>query len=105
MITGLKMNRIGEKNMISTTCNKKQATTLDAMNINNNDVCDIIEDVHGKDKFGKEFDIVLIPECEYDEDFSENEEGSSGESNNKDGDELWQSLLELLFYYMSMIQK
>ena len=41
-------------------------------------VCEIIEQVHRRDKFDKEFDIRLISECEYDEDSCENEEGDSG---------------------------
>ena len=88
MITGIKMKKIDETNMIPNTCNTKQATHLGAMKINANNICDIIEEVHRRDKFDKEFDIGLTSECKYDEDSSENEEDSSGKSNNEEGIEL-----------------
>ena len=48
------------------------------MKINNDDVCEIIEEVYRRDKFDKEFDIRLVSKYEYDEDISENEETISG---------------------------
>ena len=73
------MKRIDEKNMLPNTCSKKQATSLDTMKIDDNDECDIIEEVYRRDKFDKEFDIGLISECEEDGSNSEDEEESSGE--------------------------
>ena len=91
------MKRIDEKNMLPNTCSKKQATSLDTMKIDDNDECEIIEEVYRRDKFDKEFDIGMISECEYDEKSSEDEKWSSGESNNEDGDELRQILLVVAF--------
>ena len=71
------MKRIHEQNNLPSTCNKKQATNLDAMRIDDNDICGIIEGVHRTDKFDLYFDIGLISECEYDENSSENEEESN----------------------------
>ena len=88
LIIGLMMKRIDEKNMLPNTCSKKQATSLDTMKIDDNDECEIIEEVNRRDNFNKEFDIGLTSEYEYDEDSNENEEESSGESNNEEGDEL-----------------
>ena len=65
-----------------------QATNLDAMKIDDNDVCEIIEEVHRREKFDKEFDIGLISKYEYDDDSSENEENSRSENNNEEVDEL-----------------
>ena len=87
-IIGLKMIRIDETNTLPSRCNKKQETKLDAIKIGDNDACEIIKEVNRRDNFDKEFDIGLISECEYDEDSNENEEESSGESNNEQGDEL-----------------
>ena len=75
------------KNTLPSTCNKKQAANVDATKIDDNDICEIMEEVHRRNKFDKEFDTVLISECEYDEDSSKNEEENSGESNNEEGDE------------------
>ena len=86
------MKRIDEKNMLPNTCSKKQATSLDTMKVDDNDECEIIEEV-----YRREFDIGMIFECEYDEKSSEGEEWSSGESNNEDGDELRQILLVVTF--------
>ena len=79
LITGVKIKRIGETNMIPNACNKKQTTNQEAMKMDDNDVCDVIEDVHRRDKFNKEYDVRLISECEYDKDTSENEEEISGD--------------------------
>ena len=49
------------------------------MKIYDDDVCEIIEEVHRRDKFDKEFDIGLIFEYEYDEYTSENEDKCSGD--------------------------
>ena len=49
------------------------------MKMDDNDVCDVIEEVHRRDKFNKEYDVRLISECEYDKDTSENEEEISGD--------------------------
>ena len=99
------MKRIDVTNTLRSTCNKKQATNSNTMKIDDNDVCEIIEDVHKWDKLDKEFDISLISECEYDEDTSENEEESSGTINSEENDELWQYLLVVKFYNINMIQK
>ena len=58
------------------------------MQINDKDICEIIEEVHRRYKLDKELDIGLISQCQYDEISSENEEESSGESNNEEDDEL-----------------
>ena len=49
---------------LPSTCNKKQGKKLEAMKIDDNDVCGIIEEVHRRDKFDRDFDIGLISECE-----------------------------------------
>ena len=49
------------------------------MKIDDNDVCEIIEEGHRRDKFDKDFDIGLISECEENENNSEDEEETSGE--------------------------
>ena len=49
------------------------------MKIDDDDVFEIIAEVHRRDKFDKEFNIGLIFECEYDENTRENEEKSSGD--------------------------
>ena len=71
------MKRIDEENALPSTCNKKQTSNLDAINIDDNDVCGIIKE--RRDTFDKKYDIGLISECEYDENSSGNEEESSGE--------------------------
>lgn len=73
------MKRIGEKNILPNKCNKKHAANQESMKIDDDDVWEIIEEVHKKDKFDKEFDIGLIFEYEYGNDTSENEEDSSGD--------------------------
>ena len=101
LITGLKINRIDEMNI----CNRKQATNLDTMKVDDNDICEIIESVHRRDKFDIVFDIDIVSECEYNEGSSENEEESSGENDNKEYDEIRQRLMVVIFYYMNIIQK
>ena len=54
------MRRIDGSNTLPSTCNK-----------NNNDICEIIVEVQKRDKIEKMF-------CEYDKQFSKNEELSSG---------------------------
>ena len=65
--------------MVPSKCNKKEATNQRAMKIDDDDICEIIEEVYRRDKFDKEFDIGLISECEEDGSNSEDEEESSGE--------------------------
>ena len=65
--------------MLPSKCNKKEATNQGAMKIDDDDICEIIEEVYRRDKFDKEFDIGLISECEEDGSNSEDEEESSGE--------------------------
>ena len=65
--------------MLPNKCNKKQATNQGAMKIDDDDVCEIIEEVYRRDKFDKETNIVLISECEDDENISEDEEESNGD--------------------------
>ena len=97
------MNRIDEMN----TCNRKQATNLDTMKVDDNDICEIIESVHRRDKFDIVFDINIVSECEYNEGSSENEEESSGENDNKEYDEIRQRLIVVIFllyeYYSEVI--
>ena len=78
-MTGVAMMKITEKNMIPSKCNKKEAINQGAMRIDDDDICEIIEEVYRRDKFDKEFDIGLISECEEDGSNSEDEEESSGE--------------------------
>ena len=73
------MTMISDKNMLPNKCNTKQATNQGATKIDDDDVCDIIEEVYRRVKFDKEFDIGLISECEDDENISEDEEESSGD--------------------------
>ena len=79
LITGMTMKMISDKNMLPNKCNKKQATNQGSMKIDNDDVCEIIEEVYRIDKFTKELDIGLISESEDDENISEDEEESSGD--------------------------
>ena len=44
-------------NMLPVKCNKKEATNQGAMKIDDDDICQIIEEVYRRDKFDKEFDI------------------------------------------------
>ena len=82
LITGVTMMKISEKKILPSKCNKKEVTNQGAMQIDNDDVCEIIEEVYRRDKFDKEFDIRLISECEDDESISEDEEESSGNDTN-----------------------
>ena len=79
MMKGVAMIKITEDNMIPSKCNKKEATNQGAMKIDDDDICEIIEEVYRRDKFDKEFDIGLIFEYEYDEYTSENEDKCSGD--------------------------
>ena len=79
LMTGVTMMKITEDNMLPSKCNKKEATNQGAMKIDDDDICEIIEEVYRRDKFDKEFDIGLISECEEDGSNSEDEEESSGE--------------------------
>ena len=79
LITGVTMKMISDKNMLPNKCNKKQATNQGVMKIDDDDVCEIIEEVYRGDKFDKEFDIGLISECEDNESISEDEKESSGD--------------------------
>ena len=58
------------------------------MRIDDNDTNEIMEEVHRTNNFDKNFDICLISECGYGENSNENEEESSREFSNKEGDEL-----------------
>ena len=73
------MKIISDNNMLSNKCIKKQATNEGAMKIDDDDICEIIEEVYRRDKFDKEFNIGLISECEDDESISEDKEESSGD--------------------------
>ena len=81
-MTGVTMMEITEDNKLPSKCNKKEATNQGAMKIDDDDICEIIEEVYRRDKFDKEFDIGLISECEDDESISEDEEESSGDDTN-----------------------
>ena len=78
LITGVTMKIISENNMLPNKYNKKQAIDHGAMKIDDDDVCEIIEEVCRRDKFDKEFNIGLISECEDDEITSEDDEKGSG---------------------------
>ena len=56
------------------TTTTKQVTMLGAMNIYNDDISIIIEELHMKHKFDKEFDICLIFKCDFDEHSSSSEQ-------------------------------
>ena len=71
---------------VHATRNRQQH--LDTVKIDNINVCEIIEEVHRRDEFDKEFDIGLTPKCKYDEDIRESEEESGDESDNEEIDEL-----------------
>ena len=79
LITGVTMKMISDNNMIPNKCNKKQSINQGAMKIDDDDICEIIEEVYRRDKFDKEFDIGLISECKNDESISEDKEESSGD--------------------------
>ena len=49
------------------------------MKIDDDNACEIIEEVYRRNKFDKDIDIGLISECEDDESISEDEEESSGD--------------------------
>ena len=78
LITSLTMKMISDNNMLPNKCNKKQVKIQGAMKIDDDDdVCEIIEEVYRKDKFDKELNIGLLSECEDEESISEDEEESS----------------------------
>ena len=79
LITGVTMMEISKNNMLPSKCNKKQVTNQGSMKINDDDVCEIIEEVYRRDKFDKDFNIGLISEYEDDESISEDEEESSSD--------------------------
>ena len=60
LITGVTMKMIRENNMLPNKCNKKQATNQGATKIDDDDVCEIIEEVYRREKFDNEFNIGLI---------------------------------------------
>ena len=78
LITSVTMKMISNNNMLPNKCNKKQATNQGAMKIDDDNVYEIIEEVYWRDKFGKEFNIGLISECEDDKITSEDDEKGSG---------------------------
>ena len=79
LIKGVTMKMITDNYILPNKCNKIQATNQESIKINDDDVCEIIEEVHIRDKSDKEFNIGLISECEDDESISEDEEESSGD--------------------------
>ena len=78
-MTCVTMLKIAKDNMLPSKCNKKEVTNQGAMKIEDDDICEIVEEVYRRDKLDKEFDIGLISECEKDGRNSEDEEESSGE--------------------------
>ena len=60
LIIGVTMIKVTEDNILPSKCNKKEATNQGAMKIDDDDICEIIEEVYRRDKFDKEFDIGLI---------------------------------------------
>ena len=79
LMTGMTMMKIIEDNMLPSKYNKKEATNQGAIKIDDDDICEIIEEVYRRDKFDKEFDIGLISECEEDRSNSKDGEESSSE--------------------------
>ena len=79
-MTVVMIMKITEDNMLPSKCNNKEATNQGVMKIDDDDVCEIIEEVYRRDTFDKEFDIGLISECEEDGSNSEDEEESSGKN-------------------------
>ena len=72
------MKMISDNNMLRNKYNTKYATNQGATKIDDDDVYEIIEEVYWRDKFGKEFNIGLISECEDDKITSEDDEKGSG---------------------------
>ena len=79
LMTVVTMTKRTEDNIPPSKYNKKEATNQGAMKIDDDDICEIIEEVYRRDKFDKEFDIGLISKCEEDGSNSEDGEESSGE--------------------------
>ena len=50
LITGVTMKMIRDKNMLPNKYNKKQAENQEARKIDDDKVCDIIEDIYRRDK-------------------------------------------------------
>ena len=50
LITGVTMKMIRDKNMLPNKYNKKQAENQEARKIDDDKVCDIIEDIYSRDK-------------------------------------------------------
>ena len=73
------MKIISDNNMLPNQCKRKQATNQGSMKINDDDVCEITEEVYRRDKFDNKFNIGLRSECEDDKIISKDEEESSGD--------------------------
>lgn len=73
------MIRINKNNKLSTECNTQYASSLGDIKIDDEAMNKIIEEVHKRYKFDKEFYIGIIFEWEYDDDSKINEEKSSDE--------------------------
>ena len=50
LMTCVTTMKITEENMLPSTCNKKEATNQGEMKIDDDDICEIIEEVYRKDK-------------------------------------------------------
>ena len=72
--TGLRIIRINEKNKLPIKYNDKNTTSLGAIEIDDEDMNEIIEEVRRRGKFDKEFHIGVVFEWEYDDGSSNNEE-------------------------------
>ena len=53
LMTGVTIMKITEDNMLPNKCNKKEATNQGVMKIDDDDICEIIEEVYRRDKFDK----------------------------------------------------
>ena len=76
---GLRMIRINENNKLSIKYNKKHAIDLGFVKIDDEDMNKIIEDVHRRDEFDKDFDIGVACRCKYYDDSSNNEQTNNKE--------------------------
>ena len=56
------MRKISNENILPNKCNKKQTEDQQEMKIDDDDICEIIEEVYIREKFDKEFNIGLISE-------------------------------------------
>ena len=68
---------IPKTNMLPNVYTKKQVVNQEAMKIDDDHVCEIIKDVHRRDKIDKKFDIESI--SKFDEPTSNNEKEISGD--------------------------